>query len=79
MDHAQDLLEWKPILFQEIGYYYADTATDSCNAMNQDIGLFPGVFNELKSILKMFNQLIPFVIFSRNVQIMRYIFFGMFE
>jgi hypothetical protein len=45
--------------------------------MHQDVAFFELLFDPIRSLIKIFGKIEPFVIFTRNVEMMRNILFGM--
>ena len=69
MNHAHDLLESVLISFEQIGNNDGDASTDPCHAVNEDVGLFSCFFNEIIGLTEMLTEVVGFVIFSRDIEV----------
>ena len=71
LHHADDFSEGRLVPFHEVGHDNRHTATDTGHTMHQNIGLLPSLLDELVGLVEMLMQFVIFVVFGRNVEIMR--------
>ena len=79
MDHAHNLLEGILVSFEQVGNYNCYAPAYSSHTVDEDIGLFSCFFNELISLAKMLTEVIGFVIFSWDVEVVLNLLFFMSE
>ena len=67
------------VLFKQIGYDNCDAAADPNDTVYEDIGLLPGFFQKLISLLKVVFKVVVLVIFCGNVGVVGYVLSGVVE
>ena len=69
MNHAHDLLESVLVSFEQVGDDDCYASADSSHAVDEDIGLSSCFFNEIIGLTEMLAEVIGFVIFGGDVEV----------
>lgn len=69
LEHGDDLVQRSLVLLEEVGHDDGHASADSGHAVNQHIAFLPSLFDEVKSLIEVFINLIFLMVLGRNVEI----------